>query len=180
MANEKMSSLLVSEITRLLMQARTHMLGVSPIAQRIQQPDADTDTVPMHPGAKSFYSDGQSALLERVQNIAYSGFAALSLLGSAFVWLMSRLRAGAAENPVQFGARLLEILRSARSATLEQLDELEHALDDLVETLVARRARNGFGAEEAATFAFGVSQVRDAIHKRRLALTSPTPPPAAD
>jgi TRAP-type uncharacterized transport system substrate-binding protein len=181
MANEKMPSLIVSELTRLLMHARTRMLGSSPIAQRIQEPDAETDTVPMHPGAKSFYGDGQSDLVERVQNIAYSAFAALSLLGSGIVWLVSRLKPGAAESPEQFGGRLLEILRSARSAGLEQLDELEHTLDDLVETLVARRAGNGFGAEEAATFAFGVSQVRDAIHKRRLALSTPAPaPPPAE
>ncbi|MFO1116227.1 MAG: TAXI family TRAP transporter solute-binding subunit [Beijerinckiaceae bacterium] len=175
MANEKTPALIVSELTRLLMQARTRMLSSSPIAQRIQEPDAETDTVPMHPGAKTFYNDGQADLLDRMQNYGYMAFAAVSLLGSAIAWLIAKFKKPEVPTPSVFGARLLEILRGARNGALEDLDELEHRLDDLVEDLVVERSSSQIGAEEAATLAFGVSQVREAIQKRRVALSAAPP-----
>lgn len=176
MANEKTPALVVSELTRLLMQARTRMLGTSPIAQRIQEPDADTDTVPMHPGAKTFYTDGQADLLDRMQNYGYMAFAALSLFGSGIAWLIARFKKPEIPVPSVFGARLLEILRGARTGALDDLDDLENRLDDLVEDLVVERSSSQIGAEEAATLAFGVSQVREAIQKRRVALSTAPPP----
>lgn len=179
MANEKMPALIVSELTRLLMQARTRMLGTSLIAQRIQEPDAETDTMQMHPGAKAFYSDGQADLLDRVQNYGYAAFAALSLLGSGIAWIVARFRKPEVPTPSLFGGRLLAVLRGARTGTLDDLHDLESDLDDLVEALVAERSHSQIGAEEAATLAFGISQVREAIQKRRNVLSVAPPSSAA-
>jgi TRAP-type uncharacterized transport system substrate-binding protein len=178
MAKETMPDLVVGELTRLLMLARTRMLGQSPIAQRIQEPDADTDTVPMHPGAKAYYNDEQGSLFDKVQNVVYAAGAILSVVGSMIAWLVARFRKPG-PGPAEFGERLMAILRKSRVSTLEELEPLEHELDDVVETLVSQRDAEQFGSEERAMLTFAVSQVRDAIRKRRDALMA-APPAAAE
>jgi TRAP-type uncharacterized transport system substrate-binding protein len=165
MARETMSDMIVGELTRMLMVARGRLLSTSPIAARIEEPDADTDTVPIHPGAKAYFNDEQVSLFDRIESTFWMGTAVISVLGSAIAWVISRLR-GRTVAPADLGKHLLAILRKVRAADRDELGDLEGELEDVVVSLVEMRTGEQFGNEELATLSFAVLQVREALRKR--------------
>jgi hypothetical protein len=110
MARRTMPDLVAGEVARNLMLAKARL---SPLASRIETPDADEDTVPIHPGASAFYNDEQTSIFDRFESLFWMGSALLSIVGSLVAWALSGFGARS-KNPSDFGARLLEILREAR------------------------------------------------------------------
>ena len=179
MARRTMPDLIAGEVARNLMLAKARLLSTSPLASRIEAPDADEDTVPIHPGASAFYNDEQTSIVDRFESLFWMGSAFLSIVGSLVAWALSRFGARS-KNPSDFGARLLEILRDARKASLSELEDLEAEVDDIVGWLVERSEASQFASEEIATLTFAVSQAREGLRKRKEALTAaPTPQPDA-
>ncbi len=75
MARRTMPDLIAGEVARNLMLAKARLLSTSPLASRIEAPDADEDTVPIHPGASAFYNDEQTSIFDRFESLFWMGTA---------------------------------------------------------------------------------------------------------
>jgi hypothetical protein len=173
MARRTMPDLVAGGAARNLMLPKARL---SPLASRIEAPDADDDTVPIHPGASAFYNDEQTSIFDRLESLFWMGSAFLSIVAR---WSPGRFHGSApGRRTPAISARLLEILREAREASLSELDDLEAEVDDIVGWLVERGEAGQFASEEIATLTFAVSQTREGLRKRKEALTvASTPPP---
>jgi TRAP-type uncharacterized transport system substrate-binding protein len=169
MADHSMSNFVAGEIAKILMLAKSRLMGSTPLASGIEAPDKEKDSVPIHPGASAYYDDEQDSIFDRFESLFWMGTALSSVAGSLIAWALSRFRRNQA-TPVNFGARLLGVLREARTADRSKLEDLESDVDDIVGWLIENRETSQFGAEEIATLTFAVSQVREALRKRREAL----------
>jgi hypothetical protein len=103
----------------------------------------------------------------------------LSVVGSAAAALASRLKTDGTAEVENMMARLLTILKAARSAeTLEELDGLEHETDEILIAALAHHSLNHAAGGQISTLSLALEQARLAIRDRRRQLRGePRPPP---
>jgi hypothetical protein len=103
----------------------------------------------------------------------------LSVVGSAAAALASRLKSDGTAEVENMMARLLAILKSARSAeTTEELDSLEHETDEILVSALAHHSLNHAPGTQISSLSLALEQARLAIRDRRRQLRGEPRPPA--
>lgn len=170
-ARSSMPNYVAGEIARLLFTTKARLVVTLPQVGRIEAPDTDKGAaLPVHPGAAAYFDGEQTSVLERFESFFYPGMIIVSLLGSAFAWIMSAWR-GAGPNADQAQLlRLLAIFREAPAVDLETLDALDKEVEAIDAWALERVAYGSMEANQFNVFSLIVAQVSQAIDKRRTGL----------
>lgn len=168
-AHARLDDGVIAELTRLLFQMRPAISGSVPLANRIEAPDtAKGSSLPVHPGAASYYDGEVQSFFDRWGDWFYLGIMVVSIFGSLAAAVASksanrnRLRQMALLN------RLLDIIHEARISHHEpELDRLEAETDDILGQALSKAGQGDIDQAGMVAFFLGVDQVRRAILERR-------------
>lgn len=166
----------VAALTKLLLTVRPVLALRLPMANRIEAPSTSRGAaLPVHPGAAAYIDDEEESFFDKYSDVIYITALCLSALGSAAAALASRFSTGtrAADDVVL--ARLLAIVKAARSADLETLDALEAEVDELLATAFAPEAmRLQSDAPRINALGIAFEHAHHALAKRRKTLAPST------
>ena len=179
-ARSTLKDSVASEMTRSLFAERLSIAQREPLASRIEAPSTDKDAaLPTHPGTAAYIDGEEQTFFEKYSDFIYLGAMLLSIMGSAAAALASRLKSDGAAEVGTMMARLLAILKAARSAeSIEELDGLEHETDEILISALAHHSLNRAGGGQIDTLSLALEQARLAIRDRRRQLRGePRPPP---
>jgi TRAP transporter TAXI family solute receptor len=179
-ARSTLSNSVASDITKSLFANRLSIAQKEPLASRIEAPSTDKGAaLPTHPGTAAYIDGEEQTFFEKYSDFIYIGAMLLSVVGSAAAALASRLKSDSTAEVANMMARLLAILKAARSAeTLEELDELEHESDEILISALAHHSLKEAAGSQISTLSLALEQARLAIRDRRRQLRGePRPPP---
>ncbi|MDE2577275.1 MAG: TAXI family TRAP transporter solute-binding subunit [Hyphomicrobiales bacterium] len=178
MARPTVSDGVAGDLTRLLFTNRLTIAQSAPLANQIEAPSTTKGaTLPVHPGAAAYLDDEEEGFFDKYSDVIYIGAMLLSVVGSGFVALASRIAANSHTEADRLLARLLEILRAARvTSSSEELDQLEHETDEILMAGISNRKLHGIDSQVMSAMALALDQARQAIRERRLLLAA-TPRP---
>jgi hypothetical protein len=168
-ARSTLNNSIASDITRSLFADRLSIAQRDPLATRIEAPSTDKDTaLPTHPGTAAYIDGEEQTFFEKYSDFIYIGAMLLSVVGSAAAALASRLKTDSTAEVANLMARLLAILKAARSAqSSEELDGLEHESDEILISALAHHSLNAAAGSQINTLSLALEQARLAISDRR-------------
>jgi TRAP-type uncharacterized transport system substrate-binding protein len=171
-AQKKLGTDLVTDLTQTIMRVRRDLMAEQPIFAQITAPSTDADAyLPLHPGAAAFYNGTQQSFMDEYGNWIY--LTPMLLGGAATVlaaaWKFLGLGTSVpAQGPLDTLYALGRRIRKAGSEA--ELSDIEEEIDDI---LRAQRARSAGGDEEAvddATLNVAAHRLESLIHDRRTTL----------
>lgn len=173
-AQKKLDSDLVTDLTESLMNARRDLLPEYPLLGQITTPDTDASAyIPMHPGAAAFYNGTQESFLDKWGNIIFLAPMIAGALASILAAAWKFLRAGGPQTPEQALDALYALGRRIRiCGSAAELDEIEQDIDRVLQ---AQRLKAAAGEEETrdvTALNVAAHRLENLIHDRRLALSS--------
>jgi TRAP transporter TAXI family solute receptor len=171
-ARSSMPNYVAGEVARLLFTTKARIVSTLPQVAQIEAPDTDKSAaLPVHPGAAAYFDGEHTGLLERFESYIYLGAFLISLIGSGCAWLMSTWReAGVRQDREQMQQRLLAIFEESHTVGPEKLDALDQEVDAICALALKHITQETMEAEEFQVFAGVVTQVRQALDKRRTLL----------
>ena len=171
-ARSSMPNYVAGEVARLLFTTKARIVSTLPQVAQIEAPDTDkAAALPVHPGAAAYFDGEQTGLLERFESYIYLSAFIISLIGSGCAWLMSKWRdAGLRQDREQMQQRLLAIFEELPTVGPDKLDALDQEVDTICALALKHITQETMEAEEFQVFAGVVTQVRQALDKRRALL----------
>jgi len=171
-ARASMPDYVAGEIARLLLTTKAKLVSTLPQVGYIEAPDTDKGSgLPVHPGAAAYFDGEQTSLLDRFQDFLYLGLFLLSIIGSGCAWIVSQWRgAGSRQDREQMQQRLLVIFQEAPTVSPDKLDALDQEVDEICTLALKHITSETMDAEQFQVFAGMVTQVRQALDKRRALL----------
>ena len=171
-ARSSLSNYAAGEIARMLFVTKAKLVSTLPQVGQIEAPDTDKGAaLPVHPGAAAYFDGEQTSLLDRFETFFYLGMILMSLIGSGYAWIRSTWRsAGPRHDREQMQRRLLAIFQEALTVGPDKLDALDQEVDEICALVLQHITHETMDAEEFQVFAGIVTQVRQAIDKRRALL----------
>jgi TRAP-type uncharacterized transport system substrate-binding protein len=174
-ANKKLGTDLVTNLTQTIMRVRRDLLAEQPIFAQIAAPSTDADAyLPLHPGAAAFYNGTQQSFMDEYGNWIY--LTPMLLGGAATVLAAAWKFLGLGGPATRLGPldSLYALGRRIRKAGTEaELSDIEEEIDGI---LKAQRARSAGGDEDAvddATLNVAAHRLESLIHDRRAMLARP-------
>jgi TRAP-type uncharacterized transport system substrate-binding protein len=174
-ANKKLGTDLVTNLTQTIMRVRRDLLAEQPIFAQITAPSTDADAyLPLHPGAAAFYNGTQQSFMDEYGNWIY--LTPMLLGGAATVLAAAWKFLGLGGPATRLGPldSLYALGRRIRKADTEaELSDIEEEIDGI---LKAQRARSAGGDEDAvddATLNVAAHRLESLIHDRRATLAKP-------
>ena len=144
MANSKLDSNLVANLTQAVMSARRDLGNQQPLLSQMSAPDTDADAyIPVHPGAAAYYNGTQESFMDRYSNQIFLTPMILGALVSmiAGAWrFFSPPRLPASDVAL---SELSDLPRRIRNAAREtELSAIEADIDRMLDSQL-RAAVNG-------------------------------------
>jgi len=141
-------------------------------ASKIEPADVEkTAFVVAHQGVAEYINDTAKSFLERYSDLGYLGAAALSIIGSLFVWLYTKVTRIAPEKASELATAILDIgERVADARNMEALDGLHDELEGVLRVAVIGLRDGTISTDGLDTFKLGYEFVRDEIAMRRESL----------
>jgi TRAP-type uncharacterized transport system substrate-binding protein len=173
LAAKSLSDATVADFTRVFINAKSQIAADAPLAARIEAPDQEkTSPIPIHPGTIT-YLDGQtSTFLERYGDWFYIGIMGLGLGGSMLAGWLSVRGARSREQLMHRLSGLDDLLAAARAAPDEAaLAAIDGEADKIFAYALRETAKNNMDASSAMAFNMAITQVREAVMRRRQVLS---------
>jgi TRAP-type uncharacterized transport system substrate-binding protein len=170
-AQKKLSSDLVADLTESVMKARRDLLTELPILAQVSAADTDASAyLPAHPGAAEFYNGTQVSFLDKWGNIIFLVPMILGALVSVFAASWKFLWA----KPPLTREEALDVLyalgRRIRSSSHEaQLDEIERDIDRVLQAQRLKRTSGEEEARDVVALNVAAHRLENIIHDRRTA-----------
>jgi TRAP-type uncharacterized transport system substrate-binding protein len=160
------------EVTREFLTRRSEIAAVAPLANNMEAPSTDKDSVvPAHQGTVDFIDGNEHGFFDKYSDFLYLGAMLMSFVASVAAALASRMRTRSHEGSERLLERLLEILPAARSAKdIAELDGYERELDQALVSALADVRLRRLDATELHMVSLALDQGRLAIQERRRAL----------
>jgi TRAP-type uncharacterized transport system substrate-binding protein len=168
-ASSRLSPVTVGDLARTIYENKAELALPDGFASKIEPPSTDKDAfIVAHQGAAQYINDDIKSFMERYSDLIYIGAAALSIIGSIFATLYTKVTRVAPEKASELATALLDLGEDIQDATT--VDEL-HCLQDEVEKIlrnVVIGLRDGtISSDGLDTFKLGYQFVRDEIGLRR-------------
>ncbi|MGY4302047.1 hypothetical protein ACVWXN_010142 [Bradyrhizobium sp. i1.4.4] len=167
-AQKKLGTDLVTDLTEAIMSARRNLLREQPIFAQITAPSTDQDAyLPLHPGAAAVYNSTTQSFMDEYGNWIYLtpmvlGGAATML---AAAWKFLGLGSRAAEGPLD---SLYALARRIRKVDTEaELSDIEDEIDRILKVELAKSAAGDESAVDDATLNVAAHRLESLIHDRR-------------
>ncbi|MGB8397360.1 TAXI family TRAP transporter solute-binding subunit [Bradyrhizobium sp.] len=177
-AQSNLAATTAGELARLIYENKAELALDDGFAARIEPAATDKDAfIVAHPGAAEYINDDTKSFLDRYSDIMYFGAAALSIIGSIFAGIYTKVTRVAPEKAGELATAILDIgERMEHAGTLDALDELQDELEAILRGAVIGLRDGTISSDGLETFKLGYEFVRDEIGMRRDHLKRHPPP----
>ena len=160
------------ELARTIYENKAELALDDGFASKIEPADVDKSAfVAAHQGVAEYINDTSKSFLERYSDLGYFGAAVLSIIGSLFVALYTKVTRVAPEKASELATAILDIgERIAHAQTMEALDSLQDELESVLRGAVIGLRDGTISSDGLDTFKLGYEFVRDEIGMRRESL----------
>ncbi len=168
-AQSSMSTTTAAELARLVYENKSELALDDGFASRIEPAATDKDAfIVAHQGAAEYINDDTKSFMDRYSDMMYLGAAALSIIGSIFAGIYTKITRVAPEKASELAARILDIGERVEHTTCaEHLDELQDELEAILRGAVIGLRDGTVSGDGLDTFKLGYELVRDEIALRR-------------
>ena len=177
-AQSKMSTTTAGDLARIIYENKAELALDNGFASKIEPAETDKDAfIIAHPGAAEYINDDTKSFMDRYSDMMYLGAAALSVIGSIFAGIYTKITRVAPEKASQLATAILDIgERMEHAKTLDQLDDLQDELEAILRGAVIGLRDGTISSDGLDTFKLGYEFVRDEIGMRRDHLKRHPPP----
>ena len=167
-----MPSNTAGELARTIYENKAELALDGGFASTIEPADIEkTALVVAHQGVTEYINDTAKSFLERYSDLFYVGLAALSVIGSLFVALYTKVTRVAPEKASELATAILDVgERIADAPTMEALDSLQDELERVLRRVVIGLRDGTISSDGLDTFKLCYEFVRDEIGMRRESL----------
>jgi TRAP-type uncharacterized transport system substrate-binding protein len=168
-AQSTMPANTAGELARTIYENKAELALDGGFASKIEPADVDkTAFIVAHQGVAEYINDTAKSFLERYSDLAYLAAAVLSVIGSIFVGLYTKVTRIAPEKAGELATAILDIGgRIAHAQTMEVLDGLQDELEIVLRGAVVGLRDGTISSDGLDTFKLGYEFVRDEIGLRR-------------
>jgi TRAP-type uncharacterized transport system substrate-binding protein len=177
-AQSKLSTTTVGDLARIVYENKAELALDDGFASKIEPAATDKDAfIVAHPGAAEYINDDIKSFMERYSDMMYLGAAALSVIGSIFAGIYTKITRIAPEKAGELATAILDIgERMEYAKSLDALDELQDELETILRNAVIGLRDGTISSDGLDTFKLGYEFVRDEIGMRRDHLKRHPPP----
>ena len=131
-AQSRLSTTTVSDLARIIYENKAELALTDGFASKIEPAATDKDAfIVAHPGAAEYINDEIKSFIERYSDLMYVALAALSIIGTIFAAIYTKVTRIAPEKASQLATAILDIgERMEYAKSLDALDELQDELED--------------------------------------------------
>lgn len=168
-ARHDLSADLVGEIMQLLLDARPVIGTRLPVVNSIEAPPSDKGAaLPVHPGAIAYLDGDTETFFDKYGDFIYIGAMVLSLIGTVFMAVSSKLSRAQSTAGDRVLERLVAIMKTVQSCgDVEALDPLQREADALLFHALEPGSLRESNPNHFAALNLAMTQVRHAIAERR-------------
>jgi hypothetical protein len=168
-AQSRMSSSTAGDLARIIYENKAELALDSGFASKIEPADTDKDAfIVAHQGASEYINDETKSFMDRYSDVLYLGVAALSVIGSIFAALYTKVTRVAPEKASALATAILDIGERVEHAnSLEALELLQRELEDILRGAVIGLRDGSISSDGLDTFKLGYELVRDEISMHR-------------
>jgi TRAP-type uncharacterized transport system substrate-binding protein len=168
-AQSRLSTTTVSDLARIVYENKTELALSDGFASKIEPAATDKDAfIVAHPGAAEYINDDIKSFMDRYSDMMYLGAAALSVIGSIFAGIYTKITRVAPEKASELATAILDIgERMEYAKTLDALDGLQDELEAILRGAVIGLRDGTISTDGLDTFKLGYEFVRDEIGMRR-------------
>jgi TRAP-type uncharacterized transport system substrate-binding protein len=168
-AQSRMSTATAGDLARTIYENKADLALEDGFASRIEPADTDKDAfIVAHQGAAEYINDDTKSFMDRYSDLLYLGAGALSIIGSIFAGLYTKVTRVAPEKAGELATAILDIgERVAHATSLDVLDALQDELETILRGAVIGLRDGTISSDGLETFKLGYEFVRDEIGMRR-------------
>src|SRR6266853_4028306 len=171
-AQSRMSTTAAGELARTIYENKADLALEDGFASRIEPADTDKDAfIVAHQGAAEYINDDTKSFMDRYSDLLYLGVAALSIIGSIFAGIYTKITRVAPEKASELATAILGIgERIEHAHTMDELEALQDELEAILRGAVVGLRDGTISGDGLDTFKLGYEFVRDEIGMRRESL----------
>ncbi len=171
-AQSRMSSSTAGDLARTIYENKAALALEDGFASKIEPADTDKDAfVVAHRGAAEYINDDTKSFMDRYSDVMYLGAGALSIIGSIFVALYTKVTRIAPEKASELATAILDIgERIEHASSMDAIDALQDELEAILRGAVIGLRDGTISSDGLDTFKLGYQLVRDEIGMRRESL----------
>jgi TRAP-type uncharacterized transport system substrate-binding protein len=168
-AQSTLSTTTAGDLARIVYENKAGLALDDGFASTIEPADTDKDAfIVAHQGAAEYINDDTKSFMDRYSDVMYLGAAALSVIGSIFAGIYTKITRVAPEKASQLATAILDIgERIDHAKTVEALDALQDELEAILRRAVTGLRDGSISTEGLDAFRLGYEFVRDEIGMRR-------------
>jgi TRAP-type uncharacterized transport system substrate-binding protein len=168
-AQSRMSTTTAGDLARTIYENKAELALPDGFASRIEPADTDKDAfIVAHQGAAEYINDDTKSFMDRYSDLLYLGVAALSVIGSIFAGIYTKITRIAPEKSSELATAILDIGEKVAHATsMDALDALQDELEHILRGAVIGLRDGTISTDGLDTFKLGYEFVRDEIGMRR-------------
>ncbi len=171
-AQSRTSGAIAGNLARAIYENKGELALENGFASKIEPASTDKDAfIVAHQGAADYINDDTKSFIDRYSDLMYLGAGALSVIGSLFVALYTKVTRIAPEKASELATAILDIGERMEHATsLEALDTLQDELETILRGAVIGLRDGTISTDGLDTFKLGYEFVRDELNMRRESL----------
>ncbi len=168
-AQSRMSTTTAGDLARAIYENKAELALDDGFASRIEPADTDKDAfIVAHQGAAEYINDDTKSFMDRYSDLLYLGAGALSIIGSIFVGIYTKITRIAPEKASELSTAILDIgERIEHANSLDALEALQDELEEILRGAVIGLRDGTISTDGLDTFKLGYEFVRDEIGMRR-------------
>jgi TRAP-type uncharacterized transport system substrate-binding protein len=171
-AQSRMPATTAEELARTIYENKGELALDNGFASRIEPANVDKDAfIVAHTGAAEYINDDTKSFMDRYSDLLYLAAGALSVIGSIFVGIYTKVTRVAPEKAGELATAILDIgERIAHANSVDDLDRLQDELEAILRGAVIGLRDGTISSDGLDTFKLGYEFVRDEISMRRESL----------
>jgi TRAP-type uncharacterized transport system substrate-binding protein len=171
-AQSKMPTGTAGALARAIYENKADLALDDGFGSKIEPADTDKDAlVVAHQGAAEYINDDTKSFMDRYSDMLYLAVAALSIIGSIFAGIYTKITRIAPEKAGELATAILDIGERVEHAnSLEALEALQDELEAILRGAVIGLRDGTISSNGLETFKLGYEFVRDEIGMRRESL----------
>jgi TRAP-type uncharacterized transport system substrate-binding protein len=168
-AQSKMATSTAADLARIIYENHAELALDDGFASKIEPAETDKDAfVIAHQGAAEYINDDTKSFMDKYSDVMYLGAGALSVIGSIFAAIYTKITRVAPERAGELATELLSIGEKIEHAhSLDELDELQDQLETILRGVIIGLRDGSISGDGLETFKLGYEFVRDDIAMRR-------------
>jgi TRAP-type uncharacterized transport system substrate-binding protein len=172
-AQSRMSATTAEDLARMIYENKAELALADGFASKIEPADTDKDAfVIAHQGAAEYINDDTKSFMDRYSDLLYLGAGALSVIGSIFAGIYTKVTRIAPEKASELATAILDIGdRMQHANSLDALQTLQDELEAILRGAVIGLRDGTLSTDGLDTFKLGYEFVRDELALRRDSLT---------